>query len=235
MKKFILLSVLLLLQTGMFASNNRRPVWHNYNEPVEINVRGVKFYVFANGIFDFNTHPNNTYRSKRFHNRHSYPSVEYGVRIERNRYGDIRRVGNVFINYNRHRQVSRIGNIFISYNHSGFFKKIGRMRIRHEAGGYLIYRRSYNTCALPFSWSYSSTFYGPSTSYYGYNNYDDYWDNDTYEYEDEYDDGYNSGYDYGYGGNDNYYFRGSKKKKTSKHRVSKSSKKRKAKIRGRRR
>lgn len=188
MKKLRLVLVMAVLLIGIGARAEWRPVWHSMDEPVKVKVRSVDFFVFPNGQFDFNAHQN--------------PYADYGVRVERDRYGKIRRVGNVYLNYNRAGQVTRIGNVFIQY-HRGVMRKIGRMHLRYTGGGYVIsrYRHSYGYYNTAPAYSYSSTYYGPANTYsygsacgntngntYGSTSYnDDYYEsNEPFENEDDY-------------------------------------------------
>jgi len=188
MKKLGLFLVMVMLYTGLYANTERRPVRYRMNEPVKITVRSIDFFIFPNGEFDFNAHN----RRQRHHRR-----GDYGVRVERNRYGKIRRVGNVYINYNRHGQVSRIGNVFIKYNRRGLVHKIGRKRIDYRKHGYVVF--NIQVGVHPAYVSNETYYYGPEDTY----NDVAYYDN----YEDEYYDDYTpveSG---------NYYFKPHLKKK----------------------
>ena len=183
MKKLRIVLVMAVLLIGIGARADWRPQWHSMNEPVKITVRSVDFFVFPNGQFDFNAHQN--------------PYADYGVRVERDRYGKIRRVGYVYLNYNRAGQVTRIGNVFIKY-HRGVMRKIGRMSLHYSRGGYVIhrYRPSYGYCSTAPAYSYSSTYYGPASSFsygntysntYGMYYNDDYHEsNEPFENEDDY-------------------------------------------------
>lgn len=89
-----------------------------YNETVTFSERGIKFHVFLNGDFDFNTRAN----------------YNYGVKIKRDRRGKIRRVGNVFINYDHRGNVKRVGNIFMNYRF-GQLTKVGGLLISYDRWG----------------------------------------------------------------------------------------------------
>jgi hypothetical protein len=104
-----------------------------YDQPIEFVERGIKFYVFLNGDFDFNTAPTAQvdYVSRR--GNHSY-HTPHGVRIERDGQGRIRRVGNVFISYSRYNKVKRIGSVFIDYRRNKMIK-VGNLRIIYDHYG----------------------------------------------------------------------------------------------------
>ncbi len=188
MKKLVLLFVLSLFSMSMAANDSFRPHWKYFDEPVKITVRGIEFFIFPNGEFDFNAHQRK--------NHHYYSPSDYGVRIERDRYGKIRRIGNVFINYNRHRQVSRIGSIFIKYNHRGLVYKIGKLRLKYAGRRYAVLRHHSH-----FGF-WGSFYYGPAkapayVSNHSYDNYpNDRWDEDDWENENE-----------NYPGDSDYYFK----------------------------
>jgi len=105
------------LNTNSFNNN------FYYNDVINFYERGIEFFVFTNGEFDFDT--SNSYVR--------------GVRIKRDYNGMIRSVGNVFINYDHFGNVTRIGNIFMQY-HSGRLTRVGDLRISYDRWGAPIYR-----------------------------------------------------------------------------------------------
>lgn len=145
MKKNVLLLALLLSVIG-FANtdkpnsnkrtNGLETSRYGYMEPFKFIERGIEFYVFPNGEFDFNTRPtrrghssvNISYGAPR--NHHSYNSPR-GVRIEHDHYGRVRRVGNVFINYDRMGKIKRIGSVYVNYHHS-LISNIGGLYIYYN-------------------------------------------------------------------------------------------------------
>lgn len=129
MKKNIIFLVGIL---GMFATNiakaeAKNPKYFeinfNYNNAVNFFERGIEFFVFTNGDFDFDT-------SNSYHR---------GVRIDRDFRGRIRSVGNVFINYDRFGNVTRIGSVFINY-HRGQLISVGDLRVFYDRYGYPVFR-----------------------------------------------------------------------------------------------
>jgi len=192
MKKLGLLLAMAMMQVSMFANAEMRPVWHGMDDPVEVTVRGIQFFVFPNGEFDFNAH--------QIRNRRHY-AVDYGVRVERDRRGKIRRVGNVYLNYNQYGQVTRMGSVFIKYNRRGLVRSIGRKHLRYNRGGYMVMRHGYHTIHYPsYSWN-SSYYYGSANNYYG--SYNSAYSTNTW------DDDYNVET----GGDGDYYYRSTDKKK----------------------
>ncbi len=200
MKKFSLFVVMAFWFTGMVANANWRPARHSMNDPVKITVRSIDFFIFPNGEFDFNAH----------HRRsHHYRRGDFGVRIERDRYGKIRRIGNVYLNYNRYGQISRIGSIFIKYNRRGLVYKIGRKHLHYRRHGYIV--TGWRHGIAPGFVSHTTYYYGPDTGYYG-NDYPAY--NDSYNTDLEaeaYDD--NEDYDDSGSASGDYYFKQSNPKK----------------------
>lgn len=106
------------------------------DQPIAFNERGITFYVFTNGEFDFNTDPNTTtdilYRKGR-RNYNDNP----GVLIEQDSQGRIRRIGNVFLNYDYQNRVKRIGSVFMKYNRN-LLTQIGGMRLIYDCNNNLV-------------------------------------------------------------------------------------------------
>jgi len=175
---------------GLYANFGYPLSWHRIEEPVKVRERSIDFYIFPDGTFDFNAH-----------GRHYHDAGFMGVRIERDHFGKIRRVGNVFINYNRYGQVSRIGRLFIKYNRRGLVERIGRRYIRYRRNGYYVI--SHHRPRRPgYVYGTGFYYYGPS---YNAPIYDDtpYFDDDN----DDEGTNYNDDDD-----NDNYYYRPSTRK-----------------------
>ncbi|CAL2103367.1 conserved exported protein of unknown function [Tenacibaculum sp. 190130A14a] len=136
MKKGILLLLGMMTIATMNANNitkstSKLGVTSRYNDAVTFVERGVQFHVFLNGDFDFNTHHRNTryfdYYGKRM-------KTNRGVRIERDRRGRVRRVGNTFINYDARGNVKRIGSVYMRYRF-GQLTDVGNLRIRYDRWG----------------------------------------------------------------------------------------------------
>ena len=128
MKKYLLLVVGIMSFSILNAGNVKKSTDkigvnnRYYNNAVTFVERGVKFHVFLNGDFDFNTHP----KFKR--------GKGNGIRIKRNYKGQIRRIGNVFINYDRRGNVTRIGKVFMNYRF-GQLTRVGNMIIQYDRWG----------------------------------------------------------------------------------------------------
>ena len=166
------------------------------NEPITFEERGIQFFVFSNGDFDFNTRPDDSqgdYFFKKAGRRITVSTdrrpANYGVIIEHDSFGRVRRVGNTFINYDFNDRVTRIGTVYMKYDRF-MLKQVGGMRIVYNRFGDIIDTigsikgRSYNN-------GFTNSYYGPANAYnssnynnnYAFNNYNsnDY-DNDDFYY-----------------------------------------------------
>ena len=118
-------------------------------EPIMFLERGVEFYVFPNGEFDFNTASNHYSANPRprrgsINNTYGAPGTysnygprDRGIRIEHDYMGRVRRVGNAFINYDAYGRVKRIGSIYMRYN-SFALTQVGGLRIIYNRRGCII-------------------------------------------------------------------------------------------------
>ncbi|MCH2196014.1 hypothetical protein [Kordia sp.] len=161
MKNFYLLFVGLLLSVTStqanvmsdqtYGSENGLTNRYRYAQPIQFVERGVEFFVFLNGEFDFNTHPvnyrrgrrsyvNTTYGAPRVRTRaNRYNTRNVGVRVEHDHNGRVRRIGNLFINYDRFGRVKRIGSIYMRYHdRHGKLRQIGGLRLKYNRWGRLI-------------------------------------------------------------------------------------------------
>lgn len=149
MKKFTLRAVigifllgLVSLQTTLAQNNEVGRMNHlNQNDPFEFVERGIAFYVFVDGTFDFNTQPNQitstTYVMRRGNTAQGQVAQTNGVRVDRDQFGRIRRIGNTFINYDAQNRVNRIGSIFMEYNRKGL-SQIGGLQIFYNRNGAIV-------------------------------------------------------------------------------------------------
>lgn len=155
-------------------------------EPIMFLERGVEFYVFPNGEFDFNTASNHYSANPRprrgsINNTYGAPGTysnyghrDRGIRIEHDYMGRVRRVGNAFINYDAYGRVKRIGNVYMRYN-SFALTQVGGLKIIYNRRGHII-------DIIGFVNHYSTHYnYNPrSNNSHGYgNNYDDDYGNDN--------------------------------------------------------
>ena len=151
MRTITLLVASILLTTGLTNAQERRisntsvtTTRFSFDEPISFTERGIEFFVFANGDFDFNTRPNDSqgdhhYRlaGKRTSEVNRTSPVNFGVLIEHDSFGRVRRVGNTFINYDSRDRVSRIGTVYMKYNRFAL-TQVGGMRIVYNRRGEII-------------------------------------------------------------------------------------------------
>jgi hypothetical protein len=153
----------------------------SFEEPISFTERGIEFFVFANGDFDFNTRPNDSqgdYHYKLAGKRTSdvnRVAENYGVLIEHDSYGRVRRVGNTFINYDNRDRVNRIGTVYMKYNRFGLIQ-IGGMQIMYNRRGEIVNRigqvkgyRNYGYAYQTYQNQYETDDYY-NTSYHATNN-----------------------------------------------------------------
>lgn len=150
MKKITLIVASVVLTSGFINATPLRitsiesRMRYNLDEPISFTERGIVFFVFLNGEFDFNTRPNDNqgnYYYKSIGKRGLVTSEKrienYGVRIEQDSYGRVRRIGNTFINYDNRDRVSRIGSVYMSYNRFTL-TQIGGLRIMYNHRGDIV-------------------------------------------------------------------------------------------------
>ena len=209
MKKITLLvaSILLLGNVAKasdvkkFDEGNGRNEY-NIDEPIVFTERGIEFFVFANGDFDFNTRPDDTQGGYYFKSagkkgaadnatsRGGRGPVNYGVIVEQDSFGRVRRVGNTFINYDFNDRVSRIGSVFMRYNRFAL-TQVGGLRIVYNRFGEIT---DMIGCVKGRASGYTNNYYG--------NNYDNH--NHNGYHNNEY---HNNTYATNYNSNDYYYYK----------------------------
>lgn len=117
----------------------------SFDEPISFTERGIEFFVFPNGDFDFNTRADDSHGDYQYKsagkrtsavNKNNRP-VNYGVLIEHDSFGRVRRVGNTFINYDRDDRVSRIGTVYMRYNRFAL-DQVGNMKLIYNRYGELV-------------------------------------------------------------------------------------------------
>ena len=199
MKKITLLVASVLL-FGNFAkaseqikiADERFATRFSFDEPISFTERGIEFFVFPNGDFDFNTRPEDSHGGYQYKqagkrttdvDRRNNTPVNYGVLVEYDSFGRVRRVGNTFINYDNRDRVSRIGTVAMQYNRFAL-TQIGGMQICYNRNGEI----------TDMIGQVKGRRTGFTNSYYG--------SNDGYSY---YDNNYNNGSTYN--SNDYYYYK----------------------------
>lgn len=150
-------------------------------EPISFTERGIEFYVFPDGQFDFNTEPSSSgdvfYKGGRRNPNATYgapATINGGVKVEHDYKGRVRRIGNVFINYDAQDRIKRIGSVYMTYNNYAL-TRIGNLQIIYNRRGQIINMiGSVNGRSAAAQNGSNSTYYGSSQ---GYNN-----QNDNYYY-----------------------------------------------------
>jgi hypothetical protein len=195
MKKITLLvAANLLVGSLAFATTDERAVAFDRTrgaavhymdaEPIVFMERGIEFFVFLNGDFDFNTRPQDSqggyfYRRGASARGNGAVAVNYGVRIEHDSFGRVRRVGNTFVNYDQFNRVTRIGSIYMRYNNFAL-TQIGGMQIAYNRRGQIaqmIGQVNYRRGNAGFT---TTAYYGSSD--YAYQNGTTYNDDSYYYY-----------------------------------------------------
>jgi hypothetical protein len=152
MKKITLLVAIVLLVGNVVNAtevNNtfgeERRARYSFDEPISFVERGIEFFVFPNGDFDFNTRPQDSqggYFYKTAGKRGTFGTTargtfDFGVRIEHDSFGRVRRVGNTFINYDSRDRVNRIGSVYMRYNRFAL-TQIGGLEIIYNRRGDIV-------------------------------------------------------------------------------------------------
>ena len=155
MKKITLLVASIFLFGGIVANaadrnNKRSPVDFRNADPIVFTERGIEFFIFPDGQFDFNTRPstgstggmyykagkkngmNKTYGAPA-----NYRNGNYGVKVEHDNMGRVRQVGNVFINYDVNDRVKRIGSVYMTYNRFAL-ERVGGLEIIYNRRGQIV-------------------------------------------------------------------------------------------------
>jgi len=195
MRTITLLVASILLTTGLTNAQERRNLnasitttRFSFNEPISFEERGIEFFVFPNGDFDFNTRPNDSQGEYFFRGAGKKGAntiaargpINYGVLIEHDSFGRVRRVGNTFINYDNFDRVSRIGTVYMRYNRFAL-TQIGGMKIIYNRRGDIV--DMIGSIKGRRNNGFTNTYYGTANNYNNsYNNDYSYNDNDYYYY-----------------------------------------------------
>jgi len=190
MKTITLTVVSILLTASLAIAQERRNInaGISFNEPLSFTERGIEFFVFLNGDFDFNTRSNDSqgaYFFKGAGKRGAATTmgrnpINYGVLIEHDSFGRVRRVGNTFINYDNFDRVSRIGSVYMRYNRFAL-TQIGGMTIVYNRRGDIV--DMIGSVKGRRNNGFTNTYYGTANNYNN-NYYNDYShnNNDYYYY-----------------------------------------------------
>lgn len=150
----------------------------SFDEPISFTERGIEFFVFPNGEFDFNTRPEDSqgdYFYKTAGKRGTVTTERrpenYGVRIEHDGFGRVRRIGNTFINYDNRDRVNRIGSVYMRYNRTAL-TQIGGMQLIYNRFGDILDTRGtikgYSNFGYVYNNNYNNTY---TASNYNTNDY----------------------------------------------------------------
>ncbi|MBP6181366.1 hypothetical protein [Flavobacterium sp.] len=131
-----------------FSIERRLPVDFRNAEPIVFNERGIEFFVFPDGQFDFNTHPSTGstmyYKSTRtsavnktYRTTTNFRNGNYGIKVEHDNSGKIRRIGNVFINYDSNDRIKRVGSVYMTYNRYAL-EQVGGLQIIYNRRGQIV-------------------------------------------------------------------------------------------------
>jgi hypothetical protein len=130
-----------------FAHERRVAADFRDAEPIVFTERGVEFFVFADGQFDFNTRPsgNNMYYKpsgrRNVNGTYGAPmnkrNQNFGVKVEHDDFGRVRRVGNVFLNYDASGRIKRVGSVYMTYNRFAL-EQIGGLQIVYNRRGQIV-------------------------------------------------------------------------------------------------
>lgn len=151
MKKITLLLAILFIgtianasETKYFSGESRFPININDAEPIQFTERGIEFFIFPDGQFDFNTVPSqgeNYFRTtgrRDFNTTYGAPNAyNSGIKIEHDSFGRIRRIGNVFINYDFNNRIKRIGSVYMAYNRFAL-AQVGGLKIIYNRRGQIV-------------------------------------------------------------------------------------------------
>jgi len=157
MKKITLLVASIFVLGGSIANatekvksahERRYAVDFRNADPIVFTERGVEFFVFADGQFDFNTRPstretyfkpnngrgnvNRTYGAP-MNNRRQ----DFGVKVEHDAFGKVRRIGNVFVNYDANGRIKRVGSVYMTYNRFAL-EQVGGLQIIYNRRGQIV-------------------------------------------------------------------------------------------------
>lgn len=157
MKKitFLVASILLMgagvanaTTTNNLSHERRMPINFRGAEPIVFTERGVEFFVFADGQFDFNTRPSSG--SKMYYKPNGRRNVNgtygapmntrnqnFGVTVEHDEFGRVRRVGNVFVNYDVNGRIKRVGSVYMTYNRFAL-EQVGGLQIIYNRRGQIV-------------------------------------------------------------------------------------------------
>lgn len=133
-----------------FSVERRSPVDFRNADPIVFTERGIEFFIFPDGQFDFNTRPSAGstdgmyYKSgkkngvnKTYGAPANVRNGNYGVKVEHDYLGRVRRIGNVFINYDSNDRIKRVGSVYMTYNRYAL-ERVGGLEIIYNRRGQIV-------------------------------------------------------------------------------------------------
>ena len=187
-----------LSNTQLLDDNLSKNKRYHHAQPIMFVERGIEFIIFPNGDFDFNTATDSYgyndygddmyYRKTNTNTRRGsvtrtvsspgttsryYDYGPRGVQVVHDRYGNVRRIGNVFISYDYYGRVKRLGSVYVRYNR-GLLKQVGGLHLKYNKHGKFI--KSYGHVNRNYNHNWNHNNFGWDNNY-GWNN-----DNDNYYY-----------------------------------------------------
>lgn len=153
MKKITFLVASIFLFGAIVANATERdhktpPVDFRNADPIVFTERGIEFFVFPDGQFDFNTRPStgamnykHGRRTSDVNKTYGAPSNvqnrNYGLKVEHDNSGKVRRIGNVMINYDANDRVKRVGSVYMGYNRYAL-DRVGGLQIMYNRRGQIV-------------------------------------------------------------------------------------------------
>ena len=186
-----------LSNTQLLDDNLSKNKRYHHAQPIMFVERGIEFIIFPNGDFDFNTatdtYGDNGYGDDMYYRKTNtntrrgsvttqvnisapgttsryYDYGPRGVQVIHDKYGNVRRVGNVFINYDYYGRLKRIGSIYVRYNRNKLIQ-VGGLKLIYDRKGRLVNTRG----QVNRNWNHNST-------YYHFNFDNNNWDNNNSYY-----------------------------------------------------
>ena len=131
-----------------FSVEKKSSVDYKRAKPIVFIERGVEFFLFPDGQLDFNARPTTgrdmyyNSNSRRDANRtyvaaNPYKNKNYGVNVDYDKRGRIKRVGDVAISYDSYDRVKRVGSVYMTYNRYSL-EQVGGLQIIYNHRGQIV-------------------------------------------------------------------------------------------------
>lgn len=131
-----------------FSVEKKSLVDYRKLEPIVFTERGIEFFLFPDGQLDFNTRPTTGrdmyYKSnsrgdvnRTYVGSNQYKNKNYGVKVEYDKKGRIKRVGDVSVNYDSSDRVKRVGSVNMTYNRYSL-EQVGGLKIFYNNRGQIV-------------------------------------------------------------------------------------------------